>query len=82
MGIVPDDPERLRAAVEKALANDMVIISGGSSVGRDDMVADILSQLGLPGVLVHGVRMAPGKPTILALIGDRVVCGLPGNPVS
>lgn len=82
VGIVPDDPHRLRAALERALANDMVIISGGSSVGRDDVVADVLAQLGPPGVLVHGVRIAPGKPTILALIGDRVVCGLPGNPVS
>ncbi|HEY8417493.1 MAG TPA: gephyrin-like molybdotransferase Glp [Limnochordales bacterium] len=81
-GIVADDAAAWRAALQEGLRHDLVLLSGGSSVGLDDLAADIIRELGSPGILVHGVRMAPGKPTLLALIGDRVVCGLPGNPVS
>jgi len=81
-GIVSDDADAWRTALQEGLRHDMVVLSGGSSVGLDDLAADIIRELGPPGVLVHGVRMAPGKPTLLALVGDRVVCGLPGNPVS
>lgn len=81
-GIVRDDADSWRAALREGLRRDLVIVSGGSSVGLDDLASDIIQELGEPGIVVHGVRMAPGKPTLLALIGDRVVCGLPGNPVS
>lgn len=81
-GIVPDRPDGWRAALREGLQWDMVLLSGGSSVGLDDIAADIIRELGPPGILVHGVRVAPGKPTLLALVGDRVVCGLPGHPVS
>ncbi len=82
LGIVADDAGAWRRALVEALDCDLVLVSGGSSVGLDDVAGDVLASFGPPGVLVHGVRMAPGKPTILALIGDRPVFGLPGNPVS
>jgi molybdopterin molybdotransferase len=46
------------------------------------MTAQVIAALGTPGVLVHGVSLKPGKPTILAMIDDKPVFGLPGNPVS
>jgi molybdopterin molybdotransferase len=82
-GIIPDNFEALAAAAREALdACDLLIISAGSSVSTRDMTAAVIEQLGPPGVLVHGVSMHPGKPTILALAGGKPVFGLPGNPVS
>ncbi len=81
--ILPDDLPAveawLRAAVE---VHDVVLVSGGSSVGERDVVADAIRALGPPGVVVHGVAIRPGKPTVLAVAGGRPVIGLPGNPVS
>jgi len=80
-GIIPDQRQHLADATSQALAEcDAVLISGGSSVGVRDATVDILGHLG--EVLVHGIRIAPGKPTIFALCGDKPVFGLPGNPVS
>lgn len=80
-GIVPDERERIRAAVQQAVNNsDMVLISGGSSVGARDWTLEILQELGR--IFVHGLRIRPGKPTIFALIDGKPVIGLPGNPVS
>lgn len=80
-GIVPDQRQRLAEATAQALAEcDAVLISGGSSVGVCDATVDILKHMG--EVLVHGIRIAPGKPTIFALCGDKPVFGLPGNPAS
>lgn len=80
-GIVPDQRQRLADATAQALAEcDAVLISGGSSVGVRDATVDILNHMG--EVLVHGIRIAPGKPTIFALCGDKPVFGLPGNPAS
>ena len=82
-GIVKDDPNRLRAVCEKALAEtDMVLISGGSSVGTKDYTVDVLSALPDTRILVHGMSVSPGKPTILAKSGTRPVWGLPGQVVS
>lgn len=82
-GIAPDDAAALRAMAHEALAHaDVLIISAGSSVSTRDMTADVIASLGAPGVLVHGVAIHPGKPTILAVAGGRPVFGLPGNPVS
>jgi molybdopterin molybdotransferase len=82
-GIVPDDFERLASCAREALdENDVLIISAGSSVSTRDMTASAIEGLGTPGVLVHGVSMHPGKPTILAMAGEKPVFGLPGNPVS
>jgi len=82
-GIAPDDLETMQQAARRALAEcDLVIITAGSSASARDMTADVISSLGTPGVLVHGVNIRPGKPTILAVCGGKAVIGLPGNPVS
>ncbi len=82
-GIVPDDPERMREAFGGALAAaDMLLVSGGSSVGSRDYVGAAIAALGPPGVLVHGVAIRPGKPTLLAICGGKPVIGLPGHPAS
>jgi molybdopterin molybdotransferase len=82
-GIAPDHSGRLRAAAEAALMeSDMLVLSAGSSVSLRDMTLEIADGLGLPGVIVHGVAMKPGKPTILAIADGKPVVGLPGNPVS
>jgi len=59
-----------------------VIITAGSSASTRDMTADVIDQLGAPGVLVHGINTRPGKPTILGVCNGKAVIGLPGNPVS
>ena len=83
MGIVPDDFDALRRRTAAALAQaDMVVLSAGSSVSVRDMTARVFDELGEPGVLVHGVALKPGKPTILGLVNGKPVIGLPGNPVS
>src|SRR5690606_3822551 len=61
MGIVADDREALRDVIARGLACDMVVLSGGSSVGEEDWTARIVEEMGPPGVIVHGVRLAPGK---------------------
>lgn len=82
-GIVKDDPAALKRAVETALhETDMVLISGGSSVGTRDYTVDVLSSLPDTQILVHGMSVSPGKPTILAKSGEKPVWGLPGQVVS
>ncbi|HKV43768.1 MAG TPA: gephyrin-like molybdotransferase Glp, partial [bacterium] len=81
--IIPDDRDRLLGAVRSACAAaDLVLVSGGSSVGEKDSVAWAINTLGRPGVVVHGVSIKPGKPTILGLVGGTPILGLPGHPVS
>ena len=82
VGIVEDEFELLKNAVEKNLDSDLVLISGGSSVGIKDMTINILNSIGEPGVLLHGLSIKPGKPTILAIINETPVIGLPGHPAS
>lgn len=82
LGICPDRPDVIRATLQEAMAYDVVLISGGSSVGNRDHTADVIAELGQPGILVHGVKLKPGKPTILAVAQDKPVVGLPGQPVS
>jgi molybdopterin molybdotransferase len=80
---VPDVYEELEAAARRGLdAADVLILSAGSSVSTRDMTAQVVAALGKPGVLVHGVSLRPGKPTILAVADGKPVFGLPGNPVS
>lgn len=79
----PDDPARLEALLREALATcDAAVLTGGSSVGDRDFTPRIIAQLGKPGVIVHGLRVKPGKPTVLAAIDGKPVIGLPGNPAS
>ena len=82
-GIAPDEEAALLAAAQSALAEcDVLLFSAGSSVGAKDLVGDIINRLGAPGVLVHGVDIRPGKPTVFAVCGGKPVFGLPGQPVS
>ncbi|GAB4433860.1 MAG: molybdopterin molybdotransferase MoeA [Anaerolineales bacterium] len=82
-GIVGDSFKKLKATAAQALSEcDAVIITAGSSASTRDMTADVIDQLGEPGVLVHGVNTRPGKPTILGVCAEKAVIGLPGNPVS
>lgn len=82
-GILPDHAEALEAAAAGALAEcDLVVITAGSSASQRDLTAEVVGRLGEPGVLVHGVNVRPGKPTILAMCDGKPVVGLPGNPVS
>lgn len=82
-GIHGDDEERLVRAASEALAEcDMLVVSAGSSVSARDVTERAIARLGLPGVLVHGIAIRPGKPTILALCDGKPVIGLPGNPAS
>jgi len=83
LGLVSDDPEAIRAALRKGLAEaDIVLVSGGTSVGTEDVVHDIISSLGEPGVLVHGLAVKPGKPVVIGLVNEVPVFGLPGHPTS
>ena len=78
-----DDSSALRDALRAALAScDAVVLTGGSSVGERDLTPAILAELGAPGVVVHGLRVKPGKPALLGAIGPKPVIGLPGNPAS
>jgi molybdopterin molybdotransferase len=82
-GIFPDQADRLELVAAQALDEcDMVVITAGSSASARDLTALVINTLGSPGVLVHGVNIKPGKPTILAVCKHKVVIGLPGNPVS
>lgn len=83
LGIIPDDYDQLLEAARKARERcDAVVITAGSSVSARDRTADVIQELGDPGVLVHGVSMKPGKPTILGVCDGKLAVGLPGNPVS
>ncbi|MCF7934814.1 MAG: molybdopterin molybdotransferase MoeA [Synergistales bacterium] len=84
-GIAPDDPQRIEALFAKAYEeSDVVLVSGGSSVSVRDYTEDLFAHLGHPGLVVQGVNMSPGKPTLLG--GNkgerRLVAGLPGHPLS
>ncbi len=82
-GIVGDDFDELLSAARAGLnVADVLVISAGSSVSTRDLTADVVNRLGQPGVLVHGVSVKPGKPTILGVCDGKPVIGLPGNPVS
>ncbi len=82
-GIVPDTYTQLYRICSQAISDsDMVLISGGSSVGMRDMTVDVLSSLPDSEILVHGISISPGKPTILAKVGNCAVWGLPGHVVS
>jgi putative molybdopterin biosynthesis protein len=82
-GAFPDDEAKLEAVVRRALAAcDMVVLSGGTSKGAGDLSYRILSRLGSPGVLVHGVALKPGKPLCLAVSDGKPIAVLPGFPTS
>src|SRR6516165_4724366 len=82
-GALPDDAAILEKTVREALAvSDMVVLSGGTSKGAGDLSHQVVSRLGRPGILVHGVALKPGKPLCLAVIGETPLIVLPGFPTS
>ena len=81
-GAFPDDEAQLEAAVRRALDCDMVVLSGGTSKGAGDLSYRIISRLGAPGVVVHGVALKPGKPLCLAVVDGKPIVVLPGFPTS
>jgi putative molybdopterin biosynthesis protein len=82
-GAVADDVTALEQAVQSALACcDMVVLSGGTSKGAGDLSHRVVSRLGSPGVLVHGVALKPGKPLCLAVVDRKPIVVLPGFPTS
>ena len=82
-GISADDEKILTGMVQKATtANDIVLLSGSSSVGVRDLGEKIIENMGSPGILVHGVAVKPGKPVIIARANNTMIFGLPGHPVS
>jgi molybdopterin molybdotransferase len=82
-GIIPDNADALQKALYAALQEcDGVVITAGSSASSRDITAKIIQEVGEPGVLVHGLNIRPGKPTILGICNGKPVVGLPGNPVS
>ncbi len=81
--LVGDDHVVLqRAITNKAAEADIVLISGGSSVGARDYTLKVLNELGSPGLLFHGLALRPGKPTAAAVADGRIYFALPGHPVS
>lgn len=82
-GAFPDHEDELGAAVRRALIEcDMVILSGGTSKGAGDLSHRVVSKLGKPGILVHGVALKPGKPLCLAVVDGKPLAVLPGFPTS
>ncbi len=83
LGVVPDDKVALSKALQNAVASsDMVITSGGVSVGPRDYTPQIVDSLGKPGIIVYGIAVKPGKPTTVGFLGDKPIFSLPGHPTS
>ncbi len=78
--IVPDNPDSIKKAIELNLDADMILLSGGTSVGKRDHTPEVVALLG--ELLVHGIGISPGKPTALGIIDDIPVVCLPGFPVA
>jgi putative molybdopterin biosynthesis protein len=81
LGIVGDDPAALEAALDRGLACDVVLLSGGTSKGAGDLSYRVLTRR-VPGILVHGVALKPGKPICLGAVASTPVAILPGFPTS
>ncbi len=83
LGITKDDANEIEAKIRRGLEEaDLVITTGGTSVGYPDLVPTVVSRLGSPGIIVHGVAMRPGTPTALAAIDNKPIFILSGYPVA
>jgi len=83
LGIAKDNIDEIAEKIQKALkTHDVVITTGGTSVGGLDLVPDAVNKLGKPGVIVHGVALRPAMPTALAVLEGKPVLILSGNPVA
>jgi molybdenum cofactor synthesis domain-containing protein len=78
--IAPDTIDDLNAAIDRALDADLVVFSGGSSVGERDLIMDVLRHRG--EVIFHGIAVKPGKPTVFGRVGGKPFLGMPGYPTS
>lgn len=81
-GIVTDNKADLKAKIKASLKADLIVISGGSSVGVKDYTIEVINSIAEPGVFLHGLAVKPGKPTILGRLNQTPIVGLPGNPSS
>ena len=80
---LPDCYDVLRGRLTEALReSDIILLSGGSSAGNKDMTAVIIDSIGKPGVITHGIAMKPGKPTIVGIVDEKLIIGLPGHPMA
>jgi molybdenum cofactor synthesis domain-containing protein len=77
---VPDEVEALKKAIKQLVSYDMIVFSGGSSVGERDLLSDVIQGFG--EVIFHGIKIKPGKPTLFALMDRKPVFGMPGYPTS
>jgi putative molybdopterin biosynthesis protein len=83
MGVFPDDRIRLKKALEEALdVADVIVTSGGVSVGPKDIMPQTVDSLGKPGVIVSGIAIKPGKPATVAIVDGKPIFSLPGHPTS
>jgi len=83
LGLVSDDPALIADAMRRGLAEaDLLLVSGGTSVGVEDAIHDLIDSLGKPGVLVHGLAIKPGKPVVIGVVDRVPVFGMPGHPTS
>lgn len=78
--IIEDEKEKIENAIREGLKNDLVVLSGGSSVGERDVLLDVLLKIGK--ILFHGVQIKPGKPVLFAIVNNKIVLGLPGYPTA
>ncbi len=82
-GIVRDNPDEIKEVLQKALSeNDIVLMSGGTSKGMFDFTVSVINEIGKPGVLIHGLHLSPGKPTVFGVVSKKLVIGLSGNPLA
>ncbi|WP_407432126.1 gephyrin-like molybdotransferase Glp [Methanobrevibacter sp.] len=81
LGVVRDNYDQVKEKIQESLEDvDILLCSGGTSAGLGDVIKHVLDELG--EVYIHGISVQPGKPTIVGLINEKLVIGLPGNPVS
>jgi len=83
-GIVEDSKEALEEKLREVLSKDydIIVTSGGTSAGAGDLSYRVIDSLGKPGIIVHGVAIKPGKPTIIGVVDGKPIFGLPGYPTS
>jgi len=83
LGIAKDDAEEISKKLKRGLTSaDLILVTAGTSVGKGDLVPDVINTLGKPGMLVHGIAMRPSLPTGLAVVNGKPIVSLPGLPVS
>ncbi|WP_296794634.1 gephyrin-like molybdotransferase Glp [uncultured Methanobrevibacter sp.] len=81
LGVVRDNYDQVKEKIQESLEDvDILLCSGGTSAGLGDVIKHVLDELG--EVYIHGISVQPGKPTIVGVINEKLVIGLPGNPVS